>query len=233
VAGFLRFLAFFVLLGSVFVLLVLPFLVSPLLTQMVRDAGLRSATLDVTVAALDPTLLLGRSRQVTLNATDVDADPVRIGHVNVALRDASYFDRSFASVSGELGELVLDVGGEQIEIATIRLEGPAEAANATALLNARQTEQMIRFAGRRVGVEVSRVTVSDSGVTVSVSGLEAQGRVTVQGGALLLDPGVGGAIVLLQPAPSDPWSLSEAWISSEGLNIRGSVDVNRVAASLE
>lgn len=231
-AGFLRFVAFFVLLVAVFVLVVLPFLLSPLLTNMVRDAGLRSSTLDVAVAPLDPTLLLGRSRQLTLSATGVDVAPVRIGSVELALGDASYFDRSFETVRGDLRDVALGVGNDAIEIATIRLDGPAEAANATAMLTASQTERLIRVAARRIGVEVDSVLVSDSGVTVNVRGLEARARLTVQAGALLLDPGIGVAIVLLQPAPSDPWSLSEAWISPEGLNIRGLVDVRRVAASL-
>src|SRR5947208_1658495 len=60
VGRLLRFLAFFALLVAGFVLLVLPLLLGPLLTQVVRDAGLKSATLSVTVAPLDPTLVLGR-----------------------------------------------------------------------------------------------------------------------------------------------------------------------------
>ena len=47
----------------------------------------------------------------------------------------------------------------------------------------------------------------------------------VSGGALVLEPGVGGSIVLLQPAPSDPWSLKEAWVTADGLNVRATVDV--------
>jgi hypothetical protein len=232
VGGFLRFLAFFVLLVSVFVLLVLPFVLSPFLTQMVRDAGLRSATLDVTVAPLDPTLLLGRSRQVRLVATDVDLAPARIGRIDVAVGEASFFDRSFNTIEGELDDVSVAIGGDTVDLATVRVNGPAEAAAATALLNAGQTERLIRLAARRVGIEVTGVLVDASGVTVSAAGLQSRARVTVQGGALLLDPGVGGAVVLPQPAPSDPWSLTEAWISAEGLNVRGVVDVRRIARSV-
>lgn len=230
--GFLRFVAFFVLLVSAFVLFVLPFLLSPWLTQMVRDSGLRSATLDVTVAPLDPTLLLGRSRQVRLVATEVDAAPAHVGRVDVAIGNASYFDRSFETVSGELTDVSLTLSGETVSVGTISIEGPAQAAGATAVLDAAETEQLIRVAGRRAGIEIDRVVVSETGVTVSVAGLEATARLTVQGGALLLDPGAGVAIVLLQPAPSDAWSLSEAWISRDGLNVRGTVDVRRIARSI-
>ena len=230
--SFLRFVAFFVLLAAGFVLIVLPFLLSPLLTQMVRDSGLRSGTLEVTVAPFDPTLLLGRSRQVRLVATDVDAGPARIGRMDIAIGDAAYFDRSFQTVDGELSDVELTARGDTARIGSIRVNGPAEAATAVATLTPSQTEDLVRLAARRVGVEVESVVVRDNGVTVRVAGNEARARLTVQGGALLLDPGVGVAVVLLQPAPSDPWSLHEAWISPEGLNVRGTVDMRRLAGTI-
>ena len=48
----------------------------------------------------------------------------------------------------------------------------------------------------------------------------------------MLDPGVGSAIVLLQPAPSDPWQLQEAWVSADGLNVRATVDVASITDNL-
>lgn len=231
-AGLLRFLAFFGLLLAGFVLLVLPFLLSPFLTQLVRDAGLRSGTLDVTVAPIDPTLVLGRARQVTLVATDVDMAPARIGRVDVAVGDASYFDRTFQTVSGEMTDVSLTMGGDTVDIGAITIDGPSDAAATMAMLDAAQTERLIRLAARRVGIDVTDVLVSETGVTVTAAGVEARARLAVQGGALLLDPGVGVAVVLLQPAPSDPWSLSEAWITREGLNVRGTVDVRRIAREL-
>ena len=65
--GFLRFLAWFALLVAGFVLVALPLLLGPILTQMVRDMGLRADDLRVSVALFDPLLILGRSRQVTLS----------------------------------------------------------------------------------------------------------------------------------------------------------------------
>jgi hypothetical protein len=71
VGGLLRFLAWFALLVAVFVLVVLPLLVGPLLTGVVRDMGVRADTIEVSVA-FSPGLILGRSRAVTVSATNVD-----------------------------------------------------------------------------------------------------------------------------------------------------------------
>lgn len=230
---FLRFVVFFVLLAAAFVLVGLPLVLSPVLTQIARNAGLQAETLDVTVAPFDPTLLLGRARKVTLVASGVDLSPAQIGNVNVSVGNASYFDRSFDTVSGELDDVTLEVtGGDKVHIDNVKIDGPADVASATAHLSAADTDKLIRLAAQRAGIQIDAVTVADSGVTVKVSGVESTARLGVNGGALTLDPGVGGAIVLLQPAPSDPWSLQEAWVSADGLNVRGVVDFTRLAKSL-
>jgi hypothetical protein len=233
VGRFLGFVVFFVLLAGAFVLIVLPLALGPFLTQMVRDAGLKSETLSVSVAPFDPTLLLGRARKVTLIASNVDASPATIGSVNLSIGNASYFDRSFQTVSGELNDVAVTVNGDHVRIGDISVDGPADAANATAHFSATDTDRLIRLAGQRAGLTIDQVRVGDSGVTVKVSGVEANAKLAVSGGALVLDPGVGGAIVLLQPAPSDPWKLNEAWVDADGLNVAAVVDVERITHSLD
>jgi hypothetical protein len=228
VGRFLRFLAFFVLLVAAFVLVALPLLLGPLLTDMVRNAGMKADTLSVSVAPFDPTLLLGRARKVTLIASGVDASPARIGSVNLSVGDASYFDRSFQTVTGSIDDVTVTVNDAPVHIGDVSVDGPADAASATARLSATDTDRLIRLAGRRAGLIIDEVHVGDSGVTVKVSGIESDAKLAVSGGALVLDPGVGGPIVLLQPAPSDPWQLKEAWVSADGLNVRAVVDMTEL-----
>jgi hypothetical protein len=49
----------------------------------------------------------------------------------------------------------------------------------------------------------------------------------------VLNPGVGNPIVLMQPKPSDPWSLQEAWVDSTGLNVRALVDVTQITDNIK
>jgi hypothetical protein len=233
VGRFLRFLVFFGLLAAAFVLIALPLLLGPLLTQLVRNAGIQADTLSVSVAPFDPTLLLGRAHKITLVASGLDASPARIGDVNLSIGDASYPDRSFQTVSGELSDVSLTINGsEDVHIGDISVDGPANAANATAHLSATDTDSLIRLAGQRAGLTIEDVRMGDSGVTVKISGIDSAAQLSVVGGALVLDPGVGGKIVLLQPAPSDPWQLQEAWISADGLNVRAVVDIARLTRNL-
>jgi hypothetical protein len=232
VGGFLRFLLTLALLLAVFVLVVLPLLLGPLLTSMVRDMGLRSDTLSVSVALFDPTLILGRSRRVELDAGNVDAAPARIRQMSLSVGDASFLDRSFATVSGQLSDVSITAGSDTLSVSLIQISGPSDAAQATARLSAAETENLVRVAARRVGLTLDTVQLTPTGLTVSSHGFTAQAQVAVHGGALTLDPGIGGAIVLFQPTPSDPYTLEEAWISTDGLNVRGTVDLARLTRQL-
>ena len=115
-----------------------------------------------------------------LVATDVDASPAHIGRMDVAVGDASYFDRSFKTVEGELSDVELTNRGDTANISSIRVNGSADAATAVATLTPDQTEQLVRLASRRAGVNVESVVVSESGVVVKVAGSESDARLAVQ-----------------------------------------------------
>ena len=230
--GFLRFLAWFALLVGAFVLVVLPLLLGPLLSGVVRDMGVRADTIEVSVALFDPGLVVGRSRQVTVSATNVDLTPATIGSFRVSLGNVAFFDRTFETVSGELDDVRLSLGSDTVGASTASIDGPADAATVTARFAAPQVERLITIAAAHIGLTLDQVRVTDAGVRVTLRGIEANAQLAVRGGALLLDPGLGGAVVLLQPAPSDPWRLTDAWFSDRGLNLAGTVDVAQIVRDL-
>jgi len=230
VGGFLRFLAFFAMLVAAFVLIVLPIGLSPILTQAARDMGLRSDNLSVTLALFDPLIVLGHSRSVHLTAADVDLSPATAGSLELTLGDVSFFDRTWRTVDGEMTDLSLATGGQTFTVDSVRVTGPAEAANATARLTAEEAEALIRYSAQRQGLQLDQVAVNDQGVHVKTHGVSADAQLQVRGGALVLLLGSGlPAVPLIQPAPSDPWRLDEAWISDGGVNVRGTVDTTQLA----
>jgi hypothetical protein len=189
-------------------------------------------TIEVSVALFDPGLIVGRSRQVTVSATNVDLAPATIGSFRVALGNVSFFDRTYETVSGELDDVRLTLSNDTVDASTASIDGPADAATVTAHFAAPQVEQLITIAAAHNGLTLDQVRVTDSGVRVTLHGIEADARLLVRGGALLLDPGLGGAVVLLQPAPSDSWRLTDAWFSDRGFNLAGTVDVAQIVRNL-
>ncbi len=230
--GFLRFVTFFGLLVAGFVLVALPLLMGPLIAGMVRDMGLRADTIDVSVAMFDPGLVTGRSRQVTLNAANVDMSPGRIGSLTISLGGVAFFDRTFETVSGDLQDVQLTLRDSTVSAASATIDGPADAATVTARFTAAQVAQLLSVAAAHNGLTLDKVDVTDSGVRVTVHGIEAAAKLSVRGGALLLDPGAGGTLVLIQPAARDPWRLTDVWFSANGMNLAGTVDIARIVADL-
>jgi hypothetical protein len=230
VGGFLRFLVLFVLLGGFLVFIALPLAAGLVLTQTVRDMGLRSDSLQVTLALFDPSLMFGRSRSMHISAGNVELTPGGVGTLELTLGDVSLFDRTWGSIDGEISGLSLTTGGQTFTVGSVHVGGDAESAIATARMSASEAEALILFAAEREGVPLQSVHVGDDGVRVRAHGAEANARLEVRGGALVLLPGTGdGGVPLIQPAPSDAWRLEEAWISDDGLNVRGTVDTTRLA----
>lgn len=223
--GFLRFLAWFALLVAGFVLVALPLLLGPLLASQLRDAGVRADSVNVGVALFDPGLVLARSRQLTLSATNVDMAPARIGSLNVALGNVNFLERTFETVTGELQDIALTMGSDTVTAESAAIDGPSDAATVTVHFAAAQVAQLLTVTAAHNGLKLDDVQVSDSGVTVKVSGVSASARLIVRAGALLLDPGIGGMVVLLQPTKNDSWRLTDAWFTTSGLNLAGTVNV--------
>jgi hypothetical protein len=232
VGGFLRFVAFFALLFAGFVLVVLPLLMGPLLTGVVRDMGVHADSVNVSVALLDPSLILGRSRQVTLSATKVDAAPAQIGSLTLSLGNVNFFDRTFDTVNGSLNDVSLTLGGATVAAESATVAGPANAATVTATFAASQVVQLLTVVAAHNGLKLDNVAVSDSGVAVAVHGVTAAAQLSVKGGALLLDPGTGQTVVLLQPTKGDTWSLTDVWFTPSGMNLSGTVDVDQIVHDL-
>jgi hypothetical protein len=232
VGGFIRFVAFAVVLVALLVFVVVPALASPLLTQMLRDQGLQADNLEVSVDAFDPSLFAGRAEKLRLTADNVVLSPATIGHLDLTLGKVSFVERTFQTISGQLRGVALSAGGLALSVSTVEVDGPAREAQAAGHMNASESEQMVRAAAQRAGIGLDSVLFRDGGLRITSGGVETAARISVQGGALVLDPDSGPAVLLLQPSPPDPWRLTEAYVTPDGITINGVVDTTRLAEQL-
>lgn len=230
--GLIRFVIFAGLLVGVLVFVGVPLVAVPLLEQSIRDLGLRSDTLSVSIDTFDASLLTGNARELRVQATNVDLAPASVGSLNLTFGRVSLLDRGFETVRGELADVTLRAGGLALAVASVRIDGPAGAATATGRMTDQQTSELISQAARHEGIALDGVTVAGGRLELRNGRLIVRADVAVRGGALVLEPEQGPAVVLLQPAPADPWRLSEAWLSNGGLNVRGIVDAGRLAQRL-
>jgi hypothetical protein len=227
---FLAFLVFCVVVAGVLVLVVVPALISPALTQYVLDMGVKADDLKVSVDTFDPALLSGRAGHVRVEGTNVRIGRATVGELDLTLGDVSFFDRSFGSVDGQLDDVALAAGGMSASADEVSVTGPAGDATATGHFDSQQSEDMIKAAARRMGAPLDDARLVNGGLRLTVGGgIEVGAAISVEGGALILRPQIGPPILLLQPATSDPWRLEEAYVSPSGITVRGTVDAARLA----
>ncbi|HUG47763.1 MAG TPA: hypothetical protein VMP67_05055 [Candidatus Limnocylindria bacterium] len=228
----LRFLVFAALLVALLVFVVVPVVASPLLTQMVRDMGFQADELEVTIDSFDPALFGGRASRLRVQSGSVALSPATVEQLDLTFQDVSFFERTFENVRGELRGVVVTAGGVTVRVSSVQVDGPARAAQASGNFTAQESEQLVRLAAERAGIRLDSVRFVDGGLRVGVAGVETGARIEVSSGALVLMSDFGPAVVLLQPAPSDPWRLSEAYVASTGVTVIGLVDAARLTAAL-
>jgi hypothetical protein len=224
-----RFAIFFVLLVGVLVFIVLPALISPLLTQYVRDQGVEAEQLTVSVDFFDPALLWGRLHVV---ASGVQVGKASVGSLDLTLGNVSLFDRTFETLSGTLTDVTVTASGLSAQATRVDVAGPAEAASATGQFDSQQSADLVRAAAQRASIPLDDAQLVDGGLRLVIAGVSMTAGIGVEGGALVLRPPVGDPILLLQPAPSDPWRLDEAYVTATGITVRGTVDSTRFAPGM-
>lgn len=228
----LSFLLFFVVVVGALVFVVLPAAVSPVLTQYVRDMGVKADDLKVSVDTFDPALLSGRAGHVRVEGTNVEIGRATVGELDLTFDDVSFFNRTFGSLDGELNDVAVSAGGVSASADQVDVSGPAGDAHATGHFDSQQSTDMVKAAASRLGVPLDDVRLVDGGLRLSAGGIELGAGISVEGGALVLRPAIGPPILLIQPSTSDPWRLEEAYVSPSGITVRGTVDAARLAGAV-
>jgi hypothetical protein len=228
----LRFVIFFLALASLLVFLVLPAVISPLLTQFVRDMGVKADSLSVSVDTFDPSLLSGRASRLRVQGQNVEIGRAQVGQLDLTFGDVSFFDRSFGSLDGQMDDVAVGASGLSARAQQVDVSGPAGDATAIGKFDSQQSEDLVKAAAQRAGLPLDRAQLIAGGLRLTSHGLSIDAGISVDGGALVLTPTVGDPILLLQPATSDPWRLDEAFVSPSGITVRGTVDATKLAKAV-
>ncbi len=231
--GIIRFAAFSAALIALLVFVVIPVVAGPIISGLVRDAGLVGDDVEVSVDVLGPSILSGRVPSLRLQADDVQVPRALIGRLDVTLSDVSAADRSFESISGTLRDVgVMGPGGLRLVVEAIDVEGPAEATRATGRLDPSESEALVREIAGQAGLDVDEVALGDGSLTIRQGGQASEAYLLVAGEALLLEMADAESVVLLAPAPSESWRLQDVHVTPEGMVVELTVDLRGLAAEV-
>jgi hypothetical protein len=229
--GFIVFTAALIAIGG---MLLAPPLVGQIVAASVRDAspfGDQALEVEVDVDALD--LVRGFVGEIRISGTDLAADGIEIGSLDVAVRMVGIGARDFTALDGRLSDVrvPLDVG-PSVPVGEIKLSGPSTDVRATATLDAAAAAELVGSALSDVGIAVDGVELIDGGVAVSLGGRQADLGIVVVDGALVVPSFLGATSVsLISPKSGDPWRITAFSASPVGFDIEASVDAGALVPS--
>ena len=212
-----------VIAGALLVGVGLPAFAAGALTAGVGAAGLDAADTTVTVISDPPTDLVGlHADEVRIRATHATFRGLEIGSIDVTLTDVALVDRSAATVDGRLDDVVVEIAGEPLELASIALSGGGTSVIATTTVDAAAARTLILGAvAGRFGAAPGAVTLaSPDRLTVGV-GVDVHGRfVATSTGDLVVrvldGPAAGDEIVLLRGGRDLPVRITGVTVTPGG-----------------
>jgi len=232
--GFFGFLGFVTILIVLVAAFALPALVAPAVASEVRAAspfGEQAIDVDVDLNALG--LIRGLVGEIRVSGTDLEQDGVAIGSLDVAARNVGIGDHAVGEVSGGLESVSIPTAaGGAIFVRDIALSGSSSGLTATARLDREAAIAFIEQSFVEQGVAASDVELTSGGISLIVFDQRVEVAIGVQDGAFVIPDMLGaGTFEILAPQPDDPWRLTGAVVSPNGLELVAAVDASRLLAS--
>ena len=180
-----------------------------------------------TETSLAGVVLGGRIDEIRITTDHLDEPNASIDWVDLTLRDVSMLDRSFASASGELGGVSLDLGDDEpVLIPSIHVGGSATSLSATLDFDAAEAEYVFRSRLTSAGIPIDAVRLGVGQVEVTVRGQIVVASVRLADGGVVLDGGpTVGAIPLLEAPAGGEWRVEEVGVLPTGLHLVVSISL--------
>lgn len=217
--GFLAFLVFLAAAVTVGVNLAAPTLAA----AAIRGAGLRAASLDVTVGTSSPfELLLGRADRVDVEAAQVTLGGLTAGTLTASLAPVDLLAVSRADVRGTL----TGAGVEGVPLGEVTFAGPLTGAAFAATVPPDAVRTLL---SADAGVTAAEVSLDPpDAVSASIGGRTVGGRLVVSpdGRQLsIMGEALPDALLLVRLPTSSPIRIRSATVGTDGILVTGTLAI--------
>ena len=177
-----------------------PVLASSAIGAALEGGGYHAATSTISVTSNPPPrLLLGRADEVRIDGADVDFRTFHAAGLHLVLTDVDLVARRAARINGTIDGAELRTAGGEPTTADVEIDGPADAADATILVEAATVERVVRAAFQTsfgVSIATSELVAPDI-LRVTAPGATLEGRLTIDAaGAIALTTPLGSTTVI-------------------------------------
>jgi hypothetical protein len=222
-----------VVVGLLVLWFALPIVVGGLATATLGAVGFHGTGTQVEVFADPPLRLLTlEADRVRVRSTDATIENVSAQSVDLTLRDVSINGRRFGVVEGTLsGVTVTPEAGPPLQVATVQLSGPSEAARVTINLDHAAVQTLVQGAiTATFGGSAGTVTLeAPDRVSVATAIGPLPGRLAVddEGDLLFISSASGRRIALLGSVLGSRMRLETVQVAGDGLELAGTLDLRQ------
>jgi hypothetical protein len=204
-----------------------PVLASTVIAAALESSGYKAASSTVTATSNPPPkLLLGRADRVEIAGTDVDFRTFHAATLSLVLTDVDVVGRTAAHISGRITGAELRTADGTATTADVDIDGAADAAAATIVVDAATVDRVVKAAFRqRFSVTVtSTELVAPDTLRIHSAGATVEGRLLVDdSGAIALSTSLGSTPILTLD-PSFPLRLREVSVVAGNLRVDATLD---------
>jgi hypothetical protein len=203
-------------------------LASAAIGAALRGSGFQAGSSTVSVSAdPPPRLLLGHADRVEISGSDVVWKGLRAGRLALTLTDVDLLRRTAGNLRGTIDGAELDTGpGSPAMDASVRLEGPADAAIAAITVPASAVRAAVLAALQDTNAAITDVRLVSPDRLRLVTPLgSVEGQFVISGDR---DLGIAtplGTVTVLGIGPSLPLRLVDVSVADGALHLDGLLDV--------
>jgi hypothetical protein len=204
-----------------------PALASTVITAALENAGYHASSSTVRASSdPPPKLLLGRADRVEIAGADVDFRTFHAASLSLVLTDVDVLARTADRIRGRIVGAELKTADGAPTTADVDIDGPADGAAATIVVDGSTVDRVVRAAFRDpfgVAVTASELIAPDT-LRVSAPGATLEGRLAVSAaGAIVLTTSLGSTEILSLD-PSFPLRLGTVRAAGGDLRIDATLD---------
>ncbi|HLX35677.1 MAG TPA: hypothetical protein VKR30_10610 [Candidatus Limnocylindrales bacterium] len=221
--GCLGFLLFLVVAVGLLGYAVVQYAIPAVVTAAVRSSPLaRGQNLTVQVdTSLTGVFLHGSVDRIAIGGANVTEPNATISLVDITLADVSILDRTFASATGTLTGVSVDLSdGSPIQLTSVAVSGSSSSLQTAVDLTAAEASIALRDRLRAAGIPADSVQLVRGGVDIVVAGRTIPARVVVTAGSVSLDAGPPYPAVTVFSAPAGgDWTIGSVDVSATGIRV--------------
>jgi len=221
--GCLSFLVFVALLITALAVVVVRFALPAVVDSAVRSSPFvhgQPVTV-VTDTSFEGVFLRGQIDAIEISGHDLSEPNARIGAATITLRDIPLVSRTFASASGTLTDVDLQVAGVPLaRVSSVGLTGTSSTLEADVLIAASAAEAAIQARLEDANVPVQAVKLGEGHVNITIAGQVLSAQLRLGSAGLQLDVGAPVVPIDLVAVPAGgEWRIDSVLVSPDGIRM--------------